>query len=136
MRPIFIDTNAYVAFKRGDPTALEIFQYAETIAISPIVLGELLGGFENGSKVQQNKKELQEFLASTRIRLFPITADTSVFYSTVFAQLKRKGSPIPTNDLWIAAQVLEQGCVLYTYDHHFHNIDGLVSGSALIDLMI
>lgn len=136
MRPIFIDTNAYVAFKKGDAAALEIIQYAETIAISPIVLGELLGGFENGKKIQQNKKELQEFLASTRTRHFPITADTSVFYSTIFAHLKRKGCPIPTNDLWIAAQVLEQGGVIYTYDHHFQNIDGLVSGSALIDLVI
>ena len=50
MRPILIDTNAYVAFKRGESSILEVIQYAETLAISPVVLGELLSGFECGNK--------------------------------------------------------------------------------------
>ena len=72
MRPILIDTNAYVAFKRGEDTALEVIQYAETLAISPIVLGELLSGFECGNKTKKNRDELQQFLNSSRIKIFSI----------------------------------------------------------------
>jgi predicted nucleic acid-binding protein len=136
MRPIFIDTNAYVAFKKGEEEIIEVFRHSEVIGISPIVLGELLGGFECGNRPKKNRDELQQFLSSTRVRLFPITADTSAFYAQVYASLKNKGRPIPTNDLGIAAQALENGCMLCTHDKHFKEIEGLISGSTLIELII
>jgi predicted nucleic acid-binding protein len=136
MRPILIDTNAYVAFKRGDPSILEVVQYAETLAISPIVLGELLSGFECGNKNKKNRDELQQFLQSSRVRLLSITSDTANFYSQIYSSLKNKGKPIPSNDLWIAAQTLENGCVLCSYDHHFKTIEGLISGTALSEMAI
>jgi tRNA(fMet)-specific endonuclease VapC len=136
MRPIFIDTNAYVAFKRGEPSVLEIIQHAETLAISPIVLGELLSGFECGNKARQNREELQYFLQSSRVKLFSITSDTANFYSQIYFSLKAKGRPIPTNDMWIAAQSLENGSVLCSHDHHFKAIDGLISGTNLSELII
>src|SRR5260221_4813399 len=110
MRPILIDTNAYVAFKRGSPSAMDIIQHAEKLGISPIVLGELLGGFECGNKAKKNRDELQQFLQSSRVRLFPITSDTAKFYSQIYFSLKSKGKPIPSNDMWIAAQALENAC--------------------------
>jgi len=136
MRPILIDTNAYVAFKRGEPSVLEIIQHAEMIAISPVVLGELLGGFECGNKTKKNRDELQQFLHSSRIRLFPITSDTANFYSQIYSSLKNKGKPIPSNDMWIAAQALENGCVLCSYDKHFKAIEGLISGVTVAELII
>lgn len=136
MRPILIDTNAYVAFKRGDAAILEVIQYAECIAISPIVLGELLGGFECGNRTKKNRMELQQFLQSSRIKLLHITSDTANFYSQVYSSLKRKGKPIPSNDLWIAAQSLENGCVLCSYDGHFKGIEGLISGTTISELAI
>lgn len=136
MRPILIDTNAYVAFKKGDASIMEIIQHAETLAISPVVLGELLGGFESGNKTKKNLDELQQFLQSSRIRVFSITADTAKFYSQVYSALKNKGHPIPTNDMWIAAQALENGCVLCSYDKHFKTIEGLITGVALSELTI
>ena len=136
MRPILIDTNAYAAFKRGDPSILEIIQHAETLAISPVVLGELLGGFECGGKIKKNLDELQQFLQSSRVRVFSITSDTAKFYSHIYASLRNKGHPIPSNDMWIAAQALENGCVLCSYDKHFKAIEGLITGVTLSEVTI
>jgi len=136
VRPILIDTNAYVSFKCGETSALEIIQYAETLAISPIVIGELLSGFECGNKTKKNREELQQFLKSSRVKLFSVTSDTANFYNQIYFSLRKKGKPIPSNDLWIAAQVLENGCVLYSHDKHFKVINGLISGTLLSELII
>jgi tRNA(fMet)-specific endonuclease VapC len=136
MRPILFDTNAYASFKRNEPTIIEIIQQAELICISPIVIGELIAGFEWGSKAKQNKIELQKFLESSRIIVYPITLDTSYFFSHVYCTLKIKGKPIPTNDMWIASQALEHGCVICTFDKHFSFIEGLISGSSTADLFV
>jgi Predicted nucleic acid-binding protein, contains PIN domain len=55
-----------------------------------------------------------------------VTAATTAYYATVFAQLGRKGRPIPTNDLWLAATAMEHGAVLLTHDKHFNEVDGLL----------
>lgn len=136
MRPILIDTNAYVSFKRGETSTLEVIRYAEILAISPIVLGELLSGFDCGNKAKKNRDELQQFLQSSRIRLLSITLDTSNFYSHIYSSLKNKGKPIPTNDMWIAAQTLENGCVLCSHDKHFKAIEGLITGITMSELII
>lgn len=136
MRPVLIDTNAYANFKRGDRSILEVIQHAEILGISSIVLGELLGGFDCGSQSKKNRDELQQFLSSPRIRLFSVTPDTATFYSQLYCILRNKGQPIPSNDLWIAAQALEHGCVLCTYDKHFKHIEGLISGTTFTELFI
>lgn len=135
MRPILIDTNAYVSFKLGKQSIIEIFQYAESLAMSPIVIGELLSGFECGNKTKKNRSELQQFFQSSRVRLFPLTSDTANFYSQIYLSLRKKGKPIPSNDMWIAAQALENGCVLCSFDKHFKSIDGLISGTLMPDLI-
>lgn len=136
MRPILFDTNAYASFKRADSAIIEVIQHAEVIAISPIVIGELLAGFDGGNKAKQNRIELKKFLESSRVRVYSITVDTSNFFSHIFCSLKSKGKPIPTNDMWIAAQALEHGCAVCTYDKHFDVIEGLISGSNSADLFI
>jgi tRNA(fMet)-specific endonuclease VapC len=136
MKPILIDTNAYSALKRADPAIVEIIQYADAIVISPIVIGELLFGFDNGKQAKQNRLDLQKFLESSRVTVFPILSETAYFYSQITLILKRKGTPIPTNDIWIAAQALEHGCVVCTYDKHFQAIEGLAVASSLSELII
>lgn len=136
MRPILIDTNSYAAFRQNVHSIVEVIQHAESIAISPIVLGELLAGFEHGSKTKKNRDELHEFLQSSRVKIFTLTSDTSNFYSQIYSSLRKKGKPIPTNDMWIAAQALENGCVLCSYDKHFKAIEGLVTGVVLSELII
>ncbi|MCE5317948.1 MAG: type II toxin-antitoxin system VapC family toxin [Parachlamydia sp.] len=134
MRPVIIDTNAYTAFMHADQDIVEIIQLTETIAMSPVVLGELFAGFEGGNKAKKNRAELEEFLDSSRVKIYPITVDTAHFFSKIYMILKKKGRPIPTNDMWIAAQALEHGCVICTYDKHFSEIDGLLTATSPIDI--
>lgn len=135
MRPVLFDTNAYAAFKQGNKEMLDIIQHTAVIGISPIVLGELISGFDAGTRPQQNRDELKKFLHSPRVQIYPLTSDTAHFYSQVYLSLKAKGRPIPSNDMWIAAQALEQGCMVCTYDKHFSAIDGLLTLNSLAELM-
>lgn len=129
-----LDTNAYTAFKRGDSKIIEIIATTATVGMSPIVLGELLGGFDSSTKSQKNREELHQFLASPRIRIFPLGLDTANFFALVYSKLKSKGKPIPTNDMWIAAQALEHGCLVCSLDIHFSYIEGLIVGSTVAAL--
>ena len=123
---ILIDTNAYAAFKYGVETTVAILQKAELIGLSVIVIGELLSGFCLGKHEKQNRKELNDFIASTRVRILSINENTAYYYSMIYQQLKEKGKPIPTNDLWIAATAFQNGLSIFTYDRHFSEIDGLL----------
>ena len=135
MRPVALDTNAYAAFKRGDEQIVAVLQHAPTIIVCATVLGELLGGFAAGQRESTNRNELTQFLSTPRVNVVPSTTATAVLYALVYAALRRKGQPIPTNDLWIAASSLEYGAVLLTLDAHFQNIDGLRAGARLEDFI-
>ena len=135
MRPIALDTSAYAAFKRGDAQILGVLQHAPSIIVCATVLGELLAGFAAGRRESINRSELTQFLNVPRVQVVPSTAATADLYALVYAALRRKGQPIPTNDLWIAASSLEHGAALLTLDAHFRNIDGLRAGARLEDFI-
>ena len=126
MKRILMDTNAYAAFKRNDTDAVNTFKTVEYIGVNIVVLGELLSGFKCGSKELKNRHELEQFLDSPRVNLIQMDEETAEFYAKVYWDLKRKGKPIPTNDLWVAASAMRHGLTLFTYDEHFENIDGLL----------
>ncbi len=123
---ILLDTSAYVGFKRNMEELVAAIIEADTILFSPVVLGELLFGFRNGARFKENTEELDEFLDHERVSLAQITEITSDRYSRIATQLKRQGTPIPTNDIWIAAQVMEHGAELITQDKHFTKVSGLI----------
>ena len=135
MRPILLDTNAYTAFMLGAVEVIEVIAHADQLFLTPIVLGELLGGFAAGTREPKNRAELARFLDSPRVEVLGVTAQTADSYALVYAGLRRKGQPIPTNDLWIAASALEHGAALLTRDAHFSHIDGLRSGQRLDDFL-
>ena len=135
MRPIALDTNAYTAFKRGDEQIVSVLQHAPIIIVCVTVLGELLGGFAAGQRESKNRSELTQFLSTPRVKVVSSTTATADLYALVYAALRRKGQPIPTNDLWIAASRLEHGAALLTLDAHFKNIDGLSTGTHLDDFI-
>ena len=135
MRPILIDTNAYTAFMLGDAAVVEVIAHAERIFLNSVVLGELLGGFAAGTREAKNRGELARFLESPRVEVMAVTAQTADSYALVYSGLRRKGQPIPTNDLWIAASALEHGAALLTRDAHFGQIDGLRCGQQLEDFL-
>ena len=121
-----LDTTAYVGFKRNDVETVEYVLQAEQILFSPVVLGELMFGFRSGTKFKKNMYDLNEFLNHEVVELLDMGKITSDRYSRIATQLKQQGTPIPTNDIWIAAQTLEHGAELITSDQHFEKITGLV----------
>ncbi|NIA30386.1 MAG: PIN domain-containing protein [Actinobacteria bacterium] len=126
MNRVLIDTNIYSEALRGNDYVVAKLQSCEIIAISPIIIGELLSGFKGGNKYQKNLDELNKFLDSPRVQIIQLTFTTADFYSEVFTKLKKAGTPIPTNDIWIAASALENGLKIFTLDKHYLSVAGLV----------
>ncbi len=132
---VILDTNAYSAFKRARPEALEIVQYAPLLFLSSVVIGELLGGFAGGSREARNRKELEVFCSSPRVRRVLVDDHTAEHYGSVYQQLRRRGTLIPTNDIWIAASAIQHNLGVFTYDGHFAYIEGLSVGMGLEDFL-
>jgi len=123
---LLLDTNAYSDWKRGHVQVANLIRNAEKILLSSIVAGELLFGFHCGSRYQKNLSELHAFLDSPYVTFLPITITTADRFARVAKQLKSKGRPIPTNDVWIAAHAMQTGATLVSSDAHFSAVDGLV----------
>ena len=119
---VLVDTSAYSAFMRGHPELKLALQRAEEICLSPIVLGELQSGFRRGRHQARNEKELEEFLDAPRVELIPILDSTAVRYAEILSYLRRAGTPLPTNDVWIAASAMEHGLRVVTPDKHFQEV--------------
>ena len=126
MKRIIIDTNFYAAFKRNETEAVSLLKQVEYIGVNSIILGELLAGFRCGNKEQKNRMELDQFLDSARVNLITVDDETAEFYAQIFSELRQKGRPIPSNDLWLAASALQHGLALATYDDHFSYISGIL----------
>ncbi len=122
MSRLTLDTSAYSAFKRGHTGVVRHLRRAEEILLPSIVLGELLGGFEAGQQSRRNRDELLLFRESSRVRLVSIGEATAERYAVIYAALRSMGQPIPTNDLWIAASVMEHGTELVTLDRDFTHV--------------
>ncbi len=132
MKRILLDTNGYAAFKRKDSIAVGVIRAVEYIGLSVVVVGELLGGFKGGSKEAKNVEELNEFMDSPRVYLLQIDEETAEFYAKIYWDLKKKGNPIPSNDMWVAASAMRHGLSLFTLDEHFNSVDGLILKSGTL----
>lgn len=126
LRKLLIDTNIYVSYKRNNNSTISTFKHLDLIGLDVTVLAELYSGFKHGKKEKQNREELEKFINTPRVRLFNHDNITAEFYSEIYLQLRKKGNPIPTNDIWIAATAMQHGLALYTFDNHFSNIEGLI----------
>jgi tRNA(fMet)-specific endonuclease VapC len=122
---ILLDTNAYSALVEGQPEIGVHVREAEEVLISTVVLGELLFGFHNGSRYEQNRRVLDRFLREPRVQIVTLTITTAERFGEIFASLRKRGKPIPTNDIWIAAQAVETRSGLLSFDSHFREVDGL-----------
>ncbi|MDP1666663.1 MAG: type II toxin-antitoxin system VapC family toxin [Methylobacter sp.] len=125
MNALLIDTNIYSHAMRGDTEIIETLRQVAHIGITAISIGELLSGFKAGIK-KINRQELNQFLDSPRVALYGIDEQTAEYYCLILDQLKNNGTPIPTNDIWIAAVAFQQGMPVYTKDQHFTKIKGLL----------
>lgn len=116
---IALDTNRYVDFMKNEPTIATLIQRAGEIFLPFAALAELRAGFSFGSKQKENEQRMIRFLNSDRVHVLLPDETTTFIYSQVYVQLRKQGTPIPTNDLWIAALVLQHDLILCSRDNHF-----------------
>ena len=125
MKRYLIDTNIYSYALKGDQEVIKVLRETDEIGFSVVSIGELLAGFKGGGKERKNREELETFLDSPRVVIYPVNEETAEFYSDVFIRLKKAGTPIPTNDIWIAAIAFQNGLKLFTKDARFKTVAGL-----------
>lgn len=122
---VLLDTNAYSDLMRGNEAVLDIISEANRVYLSVIVMGELYTGFRGGSLEQKNRSILQKFINRPTVRIVQVTEETAEIFSLVMMRLKKNGTKIPINDVWIAAHALEIGAQLITRDKHFEFVAGI-----------
>lgn len=116
---VALDTNRYTDFCRGDERAVEVVSTAEQLWLPLIVLAELRAGYAHGSRREANERTLTRFLNSERVRIVAPDEQTTFIYAELYAGLRKRGRPVPTNDLWIAALVTQHDLVLFDRDSDF-----------------
>ena len=126
-----LDTSAYSQFMRGEPVVTELLDAAEWIGIPAVVVGELLSGFAQGRQQSRNERELEEFLANPAVETLPVDRDVARCYAEIFTSLKAAGTPLPINDVWVAATAARAGASVVTFDAHFSRIKRV--GSLVLD---
>ena len=125
---LVLDTNRYTDFCRNEAGALSTLQQAEWILLPFVVLAELRSGFRSGTCGRQNEAILVCFLSSPRVRVIYADEQTTHLYAGLFTQLKSQSTPIPTNDLWIAALAVQHDAMLFSRDAHFDHLPQLLRG--------
>jgi tRNA(fMet)-specific endonuclease VapC len=125
---VALDTNRLTDLFQGDTELAERLGICEEVWIPLIVLGEIRAGFYGGTQRQRNETAMQRLLNKATVGILLPTRETAEQYARLFVQLKRAGTPVPDNDLWIAALALEHDLLLITRDQHFERIPQLPRG--------
>ena len=125
MRKIAVDSNRYTDFCRAVPEAVEVIAGAAEIYIPLVVVAEQRAGFAHGASREKNERILTKFLNNEGVFILCPDDQTTFFYADLHSYLRKKGKPIPTNDLWIAALVLQHNLVLFDRDADFDHLPQL-----------
>jgi tRNA(fMet)-specific endonuclease VapC len=125
MSTVLLDTNGYTSYLGGDHAVLDMLAEADVIYLSIFVLGELYTGFKGGNREQENLAILRRFVDKPGVSVVNAGRETADFFALIKTSLKKAGTPIPINDVWIGAHALETGSIIITYDKHFSLIPGL-----------
>ena len=123
---VAIDTNRYVDLCKGVAETVEILETAEEVVLPFVVLGELRAGFLLGRRQVDNERALNRLLLKDGVEVLYPDDQTTHHYASVFRQLRKQGTPIPTNDMWLAALVLQHNLALHARDQHFDHLPQLV----------
>ena len=126
MSRILLDTSAYSAYIGGHPDLQEPLRHASMVHLSVVAVGELLAGFLKGGRRRQHETRLRDFSAEPRVRVLHLDDETDVRYAAIRDYLRRQGTPVPINDVWIAATAAQYGLRLLTLDSHFLQIPQVI----------
>jgi tRNA(fMet)-specific endonuclease VapC len=121
-----LDTNRYRDVFNGEPETLQVLEEAELVVLPFIVVGELRAGFAGGQRRAENELTLRRFLLKPGVEVFFADEQTTHHYANLYRQLRQQGTPIPTNDIWIAALAVQHDLVLHARDRHFDHLPQLV----------
>lgn len=123
---VAIDTNRYVDLCRGVGETIQVLETADALIVPFVVLAELRAGFAHGRKQAENERVLRLLLLKDGVQVLFPDEQTTHHYAAVFRQLRKQGTPIPTNDMWLAALVLQHNLGLHARDKHFDHLPQLV----------
>ena len=131
MNRLCLDTSAYSNFQRGHRRTVDIIDQADWIGLPDVVQGELWAGFLLGNQVERNANALARFLDHAPVETLAIDGGVARVYGEIFVDLRHRGTPLPSNDIWIAATAIHAGASVLTFDSHFGEIDRV--GVVLLD---
>ena len=123
---VALDTNRYVDLCKGVDETVALVEEAERVFLPFVVIAELRAGFAHGRRQADNERILRRFLLKPGVGVVFADDQTTHHYAAVFKQLRRQGTPIPTNDMWLAALTLQHNLVLHARDRHFDHLPQLV----------
>lgn len=126
MTRLLLNTSGYSAFMRGHSEVVAALQEADEVCLNPVVLGELIAGFIRGKRRKKNESELKTFLQSPRVKILDVNSETAERYAVILNSLWKTGTPIPTNDIWIAATAMQHGLHLLTTDAHYQKVSQII----------
>jgi len=123
---IALDTNRYVDLCKGAEETVRLVSTAEAVFLPFVVVAELRAGFALGRRSAENERVLRRFLLKDGVDVLFADDQTTIHYASVFRQLRLQGTPIPTNDIWISALVLQYNIALHDRDRHFGHLPQIV----------
>ena len=123
---VCIDSNAYIDLTRGRPAVADFLAGCDEIFVPVAVVAELAIGFYKARDAQAQHQVLARFLVRSGVSIVPADYAIAMRWGFLSHVLRRKGQPIPANDVWIAATAFETGSILLSYDRHFDAIEGLL----------
>jgi tRNA(fMet)-specific endonuclease VapC len=125
---VAIDANRYVDLCKGVDETVAVLEEAEAVMLPFVVFGELRAGFAHGRRQAEHERTLRQLLLKDGVRVLFADDQTTHHYASVFRQLRKQGTPIPTNDMWLAALVLQHNLALHAGDRHFDHLPQIVRG--------
>lgn len=126
MKSLVLDTCALIDLFHGRREVLDALNKSERILVPAVVLGEFLSGLGTDKKSEALRRVLDDFLHMPNVFPHVVSDATAVRYADIRRQLKAAGTPLPINDLWIAACAQEADAPLLTFDQDFQRIPGLL----------
>jgi tRNA(fMet)-specific endonuclease VapC len=123
---VALDTKRYVDLCKGVESTVEALETADVVLLPFVVLAELRAGFLLGRRQVENERALNAFLLKDGVEVLFADDQTTHHYAAVYRQLRKQGTPIPTNDMWLAALVLQHNLALHARDKHFEHLPQLV----------
>lgn len=121
-----LDTNRYVDLCRGLQATVDLVATAEEVHLPFVVVAELRAGFQLGRRGAENERVLREFVDRQGVGILCADEQTTHHYASIYRQLRTAGTPIPTNDMWIAALTVQHDLTLHDRDRHFDHLPQLV----------